>query len=844
MQTVITSNTIISNSFAWVAATESIPVKPPIITPNISPSTSIVTTVTSGTNIITVTQQPTFLYVGGTAYEQVLSNPSAGQYTYNPVSQQVSVVVPTTQNNNQIIIENTLVATTPIAQSGGIFSETTTPVFDEVSLDEIGSEFYAWLVSIGAGHSGELLLNYTHSKGDFPSLSIEIEITKTDAANTLQKLEDSINNRYVHRAYNTPFYLIPPSITSYDDRNIVSISLSFESIHAPRGEYNPLDYHVSISRGQQLTFTGLAADQNVAIQGGSSGSITARNDDKERRRVRDLLTINAQINASFIDYSGDTIRVIKNTAGTVHRLPDNFSILPEYTITKNGIIGAPVVDGIRLAQPWIFRGWLPDDGNLAIEDVISETSDDETPSMIELRWMGDPDLEPSSPTKILDGASYEYKSTEEADKFPLQAQNPSAIAYPNGFKKSSWQQKNEYGFNAGQIQGTEYGWQVVSTNVWIYEDPSGDFSEDPVWIYVPPVASAHWKKCRAWNLKVEFDNLGYPIVEQEIGVKYIQFKTETDNRTAATLEYEADKLEYEALQSREAGNIEEADKKDALAESKRKDAALYNFYEVPYTKTTRRFYRELSLDRPDIKKTKQQKPCNKTERDNEDPTEDTPHYLEREITEEKSLITIPNPYPGEENLTVGEDYESRTWTVVSPGGYQTFESTRSSQQSGNTSNLQSSEWRTGTPDPAPKYPSKSQQRRRRATPRKDKTPNRTISYLTNIGGDPVTYQNASRSTVTLEGVRQLGVALPALLEMCREDNLSSEQTVTDSPWYRTIKPGERALWMGKSWQCTGVSRRDKLHPGGTIQCQSYQCQWGSFLPSLALSTQNINECAV
>lgn len=845
MQTVLTSNSVISNSFAWVTATDFIPIKPPVISPNVTPSSTTTAIVTSGANVITVSQQPTSIYIGGVLYSQVSDNPVAGQYVYNPNAQQVTIIVPTNQNNNQVVIQNTAIVSPPSIQPGAIaFGENTTPLFDRVPLDEIGSDFYAWLVSIKAGHSGDLILNYSHSKSDFPRLSIEIEVTKSDAVTALQGIESSINTRRVHTVYKTPFYLTPPSITTYDDSNVVRISLVFESIHAPRGEYNPVDHYINVSQGQELSFGSAVAANGISIQSANTSTIGVRNSDQERRRVRDLLIANAQANASFLDYSGDTIRLVRNTGSVVHRLPDNFSILPEYTVTKNGIIGAPTVDGVRLAQPWLFKGWLPDDSNLRIDDETTVDADDETPSMVEVRWMGDPDLEPSSPSKILDGANYQYKSTEEADKFPLQAQNPSAIVYPNGFKKSSWQQKNEYGFNAGQIQGSEYGWQIVSTDVWNYTDPSGDFSEDPIWIYTPPVASAHWKECRSWNLNVEFDDLGYPVLEQEIGTKYVQFKTETDSRTAATLEYEADKLTYEATQLREAGNLEEATKKDDLAESKRKDALLYKFAALPYIRTTRRFYRKLSLDRPEIKEGKGQKPCTREQRNDEDSTADPAYFLEREIVEEKSLITIPSPYPGEPNLAVGEDYESRTWTVVSPGGYQTFESVRSSaQQSGNAANLQTGEWRTGTPDPAPKYPKKSN-KKRRAKPRKDKKQRQTISYLTTIGGDPVSYQNASRSTITLEGVRQLATALPALLEICREENLVSEQTISDSPWYRIIRPGERAVWMGKTWQCTSVDRRDKLHPSGLIQCQSYQCQWGSFLPNLNLSTQDISECAI
>lgn len=845
MQVVLTSSSTISNPSAWIASTDFVSIKPPITSLNITPSSTTTVAVTSGLNVITVSQQPTSIYVRGVLYSQVPSNPVAGQYVYNPDVQQVTIIVPANHNNDQAVIQNTAIVTSPLMQPEAVtFGENTTPLFDKVPLDEIGSDFYTWLVSIKAGHSEDLILNYNHSKSDFPTLSIEIEVTKSDMTTTLQGIESSINTRQVHTVYKTPFYLTPPSITTYDNSNIVKILLAFESIHAPRGEYNPLDYYINVSQGQELSFVSRVAENGVSVQSASASTIGTRNNDQERRQVRDLLLANAQANASFIDYSGDTIRLIANTNSVVHRLPDNFSILPEYTVTKNGVIGAPIVDGVRLAQPWLFKGWLPDDSNLRIDNETTVDADDETPSMVEVRWMGDPDLEPSSPSKILDGATYEYRSTEEADKFPLQAQNPSAIAYPNGFKKSSWQQKNEYGFNAGQIQGSEYGWQIVSTDVWSYTDPSGNFSEDPTWIYTPPVASAHWKECRSWNLNVEFDDLGYPVLEQEIGIKYVQFKTETDNRTAATLDYEADKLTYEATRLREGGNLEEATKKDNLAESKRKDALLYKFAALPYIKTTRRFYRKLSLDRPDIKDGKNQKPCTRDQRDDEDPTADPAYFLEREIIEEKSLITIPNPYPGEPNLVVGEDYESRTWTVISPGGYQTFESTRSSaQQSGNATNLQTSEWRTGTPEPAPKYPKKSR-RKQQAKPRKDKKQRQTITYLTTIGGDSVSYQNASRSNITLEGVRQLAAALPALLEICREENLVSEQTVSDSPWYRTIRPGERAIWMGKTWQCTAVDRRDKLYSSGLIQCQSYQCQWGSFLPSLTLSTQDISECAI
>ena len=296
--------------------------------------------------------------------------------------------------------------------------------------------FYQWLGSLDAGHSGELLLNYSHNKGDFPSLSIDIEVVKSKATDALEKIEDSIRYKQVHVVYNTPFYLKPVSVTIHDDSNIVSIPLVFESIYAPRGDYNPLDYYINIRQDQQFSFASMVSAEGVSIQSGTASTIKARNDDKkERRKIRDLLVANAQATGSYVDYSQNFVRIVSNVAGVVHTLPDNFSILPEYTVTRNGMIGAPMVDGVRLANPWSYKGWLPDDSNLLVEDDENQ-SDEDTESMVEIRWIGEPDLEPKTPTKILDGVNYQYRSTEEADKFPLAAQNPNALVYPNGFKKS------------------------------------------------------------------------------------------------------------------------------------------------------------------------------------------------------------------------------------------------------------------------------------------------------------------------------------------------------------------------------------------------------------------------
>lgn len=808
-------------------------------------------TVSTALNTVPVSSQPNQIYIEGVAYEQVASNPQPTQFVYNASKKEVTLNALTTHNNHPIIIENSPKST---ITSPSMF------LFDRVPVSELGDDFHQFLIDIQAGHSGELILNYTHSKGELPTASIEIEVVDDDLDDVLTILDSSISSKRLHFIYKTPFYLKPFSITKDENSNVSQINLVFDSIYAPRSEYNNLDWYVYINKTSNTPFASVASGKGINIRGVKSVVKSKNSDERERKQVRNIIESLAIANSSFIDYSGQAIKFVRNLKAKKYLLPDNFSILPEYTITRNGVTGAPIVDGVRLSSPWIYKAWSPDAGDTIIDDQenLNNDTEDNDLKMVEARLVGDPDLEPSSPTKLLDGINYQYRSQEEIENFSSAAQNPSSIAYPNGFKKSRWTQKNEYGFNAGQLNGEEWGWQIVSTDVWDYYDEpvpnpaySGNSSEaqflyfqkDPIWIYTPPTHGAHWKVSRTWNLQVEFDSNGYPHLEQEIGTKWIQPKTEGDNRTAAQLLYDADKLEYEAIALRAEGKIDEANEKDSQAADKRKDANLYKFAPYPYNRTTRRFYRRLALDRPEIDDDQNTIPCDKDERENSEPTTQPAYFLERELVEENSLFTIPSPYKGESPITVGESYERRFWIIISPGGFQTFESTKSSnQQSGDTTNLSASEYRTGTPDPAaykPKF-TRNNQPRDKKKPDKKKQRQSTL-YLNSYGGDSVSYHNASRSSISIDGIRDFSSAIPSLLEIYRDENLTSEQTITDSPWHRKIKPGDRAFWKGKSWQCTSVTRRDRF-VDGLIQCQSYQCDWGSFISGLTLNTSAVNAC--
>lgn len=859
----------------WVAEDNpSFPAPFIAITGNALSSDVTTSTVSVGLNTINVSQQPNTVIVEGVTYQQVAGNPQPGQYSYNQPSG--IITINSVHTNKQVVIENSadVAAVISPAYSSNPLEFTQTPLFDRVPIDELGTDFYGFLINIGAGHSGELLLNYSHSQGGFPAASLEIEILTDEIEVVLTKINDNISSRYIHYIYKTPFHLKPVNVTYHDNTNVVTLVLEFESIYAPRGEYNPLDRYVYINKDTQIPFASLLANNGVQVREVKGFVSTKQSDKKERRQIRGMLESLAAAQASFLDFSQPKIVLTNSLTTRQHTLPNNFSILPDYSITTNGLIGAPLINGIRLSSPWVYKGWIPDEGGLIIEDenVVDSDTDNEFLETREIKRMGDPDLTPSTPTKILDGIGYSYISEEEITRFPEMAQNPSVVVYPNGFKKSVWEQINEHGFNAGQNNGEEWGWQINSKDVWSYYDEpvanpdygqSGQpqflyFQKDPVWQYTAPVYSAHWKKCRTWNLQVSFDVNGYPYIEQEIGSRWIQPKTESDNRTAAQLLYDADKLEYEASMLRaEALTLpfqstewqekqDEAKDKDGQAAVKRKDASLYNFQEFPYTKTVRRFYRKLSIDRPEILDEQEAQPCDQTERETQEkqePASVPAYFLEREITEEKSLFTIPSPYKNELPITIGETYEKRHWVIVSPLGYQIFESLKTSaQQSGNTTNVTSSEWRTGSPDVAPRKPD-TPLRRKKKTP--DKKPeNKNTTYLNTAGGSSVSFRDAARSTVSLEGVRNFSLAYPALLEMYRQENLTSEQTSTDSPWYRIIKPGDRAFWMGKSWKCTDVSRTDKLGYGGLIQCQSFRCNWGSWIPDLTLSVSTVSECAI
>ena len=829
---------------------------------NTLPVNLTVVTGLAGLNTISISSQPFNIFVGGVIYQQVADNPQPTQFIYNANKKEIVINISPLHNNHNIVIAgNPSIGTTPsLNTSLSLFGYPTTHLFDRVPISELGSDFHQFLVDIQAGHSSELVLSYSHSKGELPTASLEIEVIDSELDGVLTILESSISSHRIHFIYGTPFYLKPFSITKDENTNVSQIALTFDSVYAPRSEYNKLDWYIYVNKSSNQSFGSIASGKGIAINGAKSVIKTKRKDDRERKQVRSILQSLANANSSFIDYSKQSIELINNLMTKRYFLPDNFSILPEYTITRNGVMGAPLVDGVRLSSPWIYKGWSSDDSDTVIDEPenINNDTEDNDLKMVESRLIGEPDLEPSTPTKILDGANYQYRSQEEIDNFSKSSQNPSSIAYPNGFKKSRWTQKNEYGFNAGQLNGQEWGWQIVSTDVWSYYDepvpnpayqnnPSKPqflfFQKDPIWIYTPPVYEAHWKLCRSWSTQVEFDSNGYPTSEQEIGTKWIQPKTEGDNRTAAQLLYDADKLEYEADVLRSENKINEANEKDRQAVDKRKDADLYKFTSYPYTRTTKRFYRRLALDRPEIDDDQNTVPCNEDERNADEPTNPPAYFLERELVEENSLFTIPSPYAGESPITIGESYESRFWVIVSPGGFQTFESTRSSnQQGGETSNLSAGEYRTGTPDPAPYRPKITRDRweRDKKKPDKKKTRQSTI-YLNTPGGDTVSYHSASRSSISIEGVRDFGAALPALLNMYREENLASEQTVTDSPWHRKIRPGDRAFWRGKSWQCTSISRRDRF-VDGLIQCQSYQCDWGSFIEGLTLNTTSISSC--
>lgn len=814
----------------------------------------IVETVITGLNTITVAGQPSSVLIDGVIYQQVAANPQPTQFTYNAYTKEILINVPISRNNHNVIISQnpSIITTTSVYNL----------LFDRVPISELGSDFHQFLVSIQAGHSSELILNYSHAKGDLPTASIEIEVVDSEIDNSLLILENSISNKQTHFIYRTPFHLKPFSISKDENTNVSRINLVFESVHAPRSEYNKLDQYIYVNKTSGQSLVSFASGQDIAVKGVQSIVGTKKNDDRERKQLRSILASLAVANSSFIDYSAESVKLTRNLTTKRYYLPDNLSILPDYTITKNGVLGAPIVDGVRLSTPWIYKGWMADDSDIVIdepENIDNDTEDNDL-KMVESRTVGDPDLEPYTPTKILDGVNYQYRSQEEIKNFSKAAQNPSSIVYPNGFKKSKWTQKNEYGFNAGQLGGEEWGWQIVSTDVWTYYDQpvpnpayQGNptkpqflyFQKDPIWIFTPPVYEAHWKLCRSWRTQVEFDKNGYPILEQEIGTKWLQPKTEGDNRTAAQLLYDAAKLTYEANVLRLENKLNEANEKDKQATDKRKDAALYKFVSYPYTRTTKRFYRRLALDRPEIDDDQNTAPCNEDERNEDEPTNPPAYFLERELVEENSLFTIPSPYTGDSPITIGESYERRFWTIVSPGGFQTFESTRSTnQQGGDTSDLSAQEYRSGTPDPAPYRPKIAEERMKRDKKKPDKKKTRPSTiYLNSQGGESVPYSGASRSSISIEGIRNFEAALPALIDMYREENLTSEQTTTDSPWYRTIKPGDRAFWKGKSWQCTSLTRRDRF-TDGFIQCQSYQCDWGSFIEGLNLDTTSVSSCEI
>lgn len=849
-----------------------------VATSNSELSQDLTTTIaTSGLNEIEVLDQPHSVRVHNAIYQQVQTNPAPGQYSYLKASNRIIVNIATGHSGHQVICENT--APISVSWFGSSFALTpfehhNTPLFDRVPISELGQDFYNFLVDINAGHSSELTLSYNHSKGELPTASIAIEVVNDELEATIDKLEETLNSNQIHLIYGTPFFLKPFSISINENSNTSEIDLSFESIYAVRGEYNPLDYYIYVNQGSSsVPFVSLASSSGASVEGSNQVVATRNSDSKERKQIRSLLEALASSQSSFLDYSKiSAVQITRNGTSRRHILPNNFSINPEIKITRNGVIGAPIVDGVRLSSPWVYKAYAPDTSGLTIKDEIAANSDteDENIKVDEQRTIGDPDLQPDTPNKILDGGSYLYISTEEPDNFPQMAQNPNTVVYPSGFKKSKWTQINESGFNAGQINGEEWGWQLDSSQVWSYydepvlnpkyaTDPSQPqflyFQNDPIWKYTMPVYSAHWKKCRTWSLQVGFDALGYPTLEQEIGIKWIQPKSEGDNRTAAQLLYDADKLEYEANVLRiEASALainspswvqktNEANSKDESAAAKRKDAALYKFRELPYIRTTRKFYRKLSLDRAEIQEDEQSQPCDKDKRDTASPVTPPAYFLERELTEENSLTTIPSPYTGETPIVIGETYERRYWTVVSPAGYQTFESVKSSsQQSGDTTNLSVGEWRTGTPEPAARKPVILPQRAKKKPDKKPKS--QYTTFLSTNGGSPIPFSAASRPTVSLEGVNDLSVAYPALLEMARQENLSSETTTSDSPWYRIIKPGETAFWLGKLWQCTAISRVDKLGYGGLIQCQSYQCDWGSYLTGLTLSATTISNCAL
>jgi hypothetical protein len=795
---------------------------------------------------VPVSGQPRTVTVGGIEYQQVATNPSPGQYTYNALTNTISVSLqllsssPVTPDSNPIIIkENTI----PIKYGyhGG------ERLLDYVPEEEIGLDFIAFLGSISSCGEGGIFLDMEFSKGGLPTVSVEIQLSDTSLDDALLILNDPniLYRKFV--IYGISFYLNPFTIVDNELRTAITIQLNFESINSPRSQYNRLDRltYIVPSNPTALvpeTLTQLAENKGISVESPPIFVTTKSKDVYQQKTLRSAIESTATHFDGFVDYRQPSVKIIKNHDTPVLILPDDISILPEVTIEKNGIPGAGIVDGVLLSSPWIFRAWQPDSsGTILGEDVDTTPENSSDPFLSTL--IGEPDTEPSNPTKKLVGNGYFYVDNSEAENFPLAAQNPSALSYPTGFSKASWQESTVSGFKLSQLNGKRYGWEVLSTQVWSFIDPplAGKpgikFSLEPIWAFTPPVATAHWKQVQTWNLTAGFDDEGYSITENETGKKRMQARSESDQRTAAQLNYDSKKLKYEAdALALEAASLtgddklakeaEAADKKK-LSEEKEREITLYEYHDIPYTKTVRRYYQRLSAVKSEI-------------RDDERPAK----FLQREISTESGFIFVPNPVLGEPPIMIGESKESTYDVIAAAGGYEIVQSSRTVNQQGDSAKETTRQYVQGTPPPAPRSPQRWGKDAPQPPP--PETEPGFAYYSTPAGSQSVGFFEASREAVSVQGLVNSLMAPFALLGICREENLDSETTSLDTLWFREIAPGDRAWFRGRLWQCTQIARRDRIQIARRddtessilIQCLSFSSQWGSWLESLAITASS------
>lgn len=824
-----------------------------------------------GLVIITVIDQPAEVWIGGISYQQVTENPVPGQFVYNPDTGTITVNLLMPILAGQRVYIKYRESIPPAQVLGALPWGESLEFFDGISREEIGRD--AWELLKQLNCSGSLTL--TRSKGGHPTLSLQVVVLNVDLANAKSLLSDY---EKVYYFFKIPFYQKPIREVKNPLENYTTLFVDYEGIHAPRSEYSLLDQFVYLALNQgELVTSGqyggagggiilpngrTAVSQappervrrlsQLAAESGLNApplvTSTVNRSESDRTQLRTELENTAARAGGWLHYDGQEPEIRFPAEVGVHSisLGDSFGV--PFEISRQGIPGSPLVDGVLLSSPWHHRAWQPDLNGVAIGEGSAGDSlsqEEFVDPEIEERLAGEPDPEVSNPTILLEKTGYSYRSSIEIDEFSEGARSPGGLAYSgnsqSGFTKTKYTKRRQLGIDLGELNGEKWGWDITSLDTYTYIDPSpidDPFSLEPIWIYLSVDYADFWKEVKTWNIFVYLDADGYPILREEIGEDSYRPRQEGSPHEAADLIYEADKLDNEAQRLLLDGDLEAAAEKQKEANGKRKEADLYKLRRVPYRKTTWIFYRNLSLDRNEISDPVRPSPCTSPQREEEPPQEPPARYIESEITETDSLYLLDNPAAGEPPIVYGVKerverivyldtggwYESTTTIAINPDGTEgTGEVVKRDLDS--------------TPTPAARVP---KPRTKRDKPKKEKPDNPVTIYFSTPS--PIDWDKSGRASVSIPGLAVLADAPSALLELARNENLTAEQTSLNALFRRTIVPGDMANFLGKRWQIQQTQLEARILPG-LLVCRSFNLSLGSYLLGLSLASSSQGVCS-